>query len=85
MNRTQTGTSKSRSPVYVSRLHEELLIGNNLRSTSHSRILKAHEDFIAWTDLEPKLNALEMVLTVNDVSVILLMIAATRFRLHTQQ
>jgi FlaA1/EpsC-like NDP-sugar epimerase len=55
------------------RLHEELLIGNNPRPTSHSRILKTHEDFIAWTDLEPKLNALEMVLNVNDVSVIHLM------------
>ncbi len=55
------------------KLYEELLIGDNPKPTSHPRIMKAHEDFIPWADLEVKLNALEMALNVNDVSVIRLM------------
>lgn len=55
------------------KLYEELLIGENPKPTSHSRIMKAHEDFIAWTDLEPRLESLEMALNVNDVSLIRLM------------
>jgi len=55
------------------KLYEELLIGDNPKPTSHPRIMKAHEELIPWADLEGKLNALEMALNVNDVSVIRLM------------
>lgn len=55
------------------KLYEELLIGDNPKPTSHSRIMKAHEEFIPWADLEAKIQALEMALNVNDVSVIRLM------------
>ena len=55
------------------KLYEELLIGDNPKPTSHSRIMKAHEELIPWVDLEGKLNALEMALHVNDVGVIRLM------------
>lgn len=55
------------------KLHEELSIGDNPKPTSHPRIIQTPEEFIAWTDLEPKLNALEIALNVNDVSVIRLM------------
>jgi len=55
------------------KLYEELLIGDNPKPTSHSRIMKAHEEFILWADLENKLNALQMALNVNDVGVIRLM------------
>ncbi len=55
------------------KLYEELLIGDNPKPTSHSRIMKAHEEFIPWTELEAKLTALEMALNVNDVGVIRLM------------
>ncbi len=55
------------------KLYEELLIGDNPQPTSHSRIMKAHEEFIPWADLECKLNALEMALNVNDVGLIRLM------------
>ena len=55
------------------KLYEELLIGDNPKSTSHPRIMKAHEDFLSWSDLEAKLNTLEMALNVNDVGVIRLM------------
>jgi FlaA1/EpsC-like NDP-sugar epimerase len=49
------------------KLFEELLIGDNPKPTSHPRIMKAHEDFLAWPDLEPKLKALESALGGNDV------------------
>ena len=55
------------------KLYEELLIGDNPKSTLHPRIMKAHEDFLPWPDLEVKLNALLMALNVNDVSVTRLM------------
>lgn len=55
------------------KLYEELLIGDNPKATSHSRIMKAHEEFIPWMELEGKLNALEMALNVNDVRVVRLM------------
>ena len=55
------------------KLYEELLIGDNPKSTSHSRIMKANEEFIPLADLEAHLNALEMALNVNDVGVIRLM------------
>jgi FlaA1/EpsC-like NDP-sugar epimerase len=55
------------------KLYEELLIGGNPKSTPHSRILKAHEEFIPWAVLEDKLKSLEMALNVNDVGVIRLM------------
>lgn len=55
------------------KLYEEVLIGDNPKPTSHSRIKKVHEEFIPWADLESKLDALEMALNVNDVDVIRLM------------
>jgi FlaA1/EpsC-like NDP-sugar epimerase len=55
------------------KLYEELLIGNDPKPTSHSRIMKAHEEFIPWKVLEVKLNALDIALNVNDVGLIRLM------------
>lgn len=55
------------------KLYEELLIGDNPRPTSHSRIMKANEEFVPWIELENKLTELEVVLNVNDVSAIQLM------------
>lgn len=55
------------------KLYEELLIGDNPKPTLHPRIMKAHEEFLLWPDLEVKLNALVMALNVNDVSVTRLM------------
>lgn len=56
------------------KLFEELLIGDNPKPTTHSRIMKAHEEFMPWHALSDKLKALEMALKVNDVSVIRLML-----------
>jgi FlaA1/EpsC-like NDP-sugar epimerase len=55
------------------KLYEELLIGDNPKPTMHPRIMKAHEDFIPWSELEAKLDALAVALSVNDVGVIRLM------------
>lgn len=55
------------------KLYEELLIGDNPNPTSHSRIMKAHEEFIPWVELEARLRSLELALNVNDVSVFRLM------------
>jgi histidinol phosphatase-like enzyme len=55
------------------KLYEELLIGDNPKPTVHSRIMKAHEEFIPWAEFEAKLTALEMALNVNDVGLIRLM------------
>ena len=52
------------------KLYEELLIGDSPQSTSHSRIMKANEEFVSWVDLHPKLDALCLALNVNDVPVI---------------
>ena len=52
------------------KLFEELLIGDNPKPTSHPRIMKAHEDFIPWSELENKLKALQLTLEVNDIAVI---------------
>ena len=56
------------------KLYEELLIGDNPKHTAHPRIMKAHEGFIAWIELEPKLNSLEIALNINDVGVIRVML-----------
>ena len=55
------------------KLYEELLIGDNPQSTMHPRIMRAQEEFIAWTEFEGKLKSLELALNVNDVGVIRLM------------
>jgi FlaA1/EpsC-like NDP-sugar epimerase len=52
------------------KLYEELLIGDNPKPTQHARIMKAHEQFLSWPQLERKLNALSIAMSVNDVPVI---------------
>jgi len=55
------------------KLYEELLIGDNPKLISHSRIMKAQDEFIPWSELEVDLKALELALNVNDVGIIRLM------------
>lgn len=52
------------------KLYEELLIGDNPTATTHPRIMKAHDEFLPWSELEGKLNTLAIALNVNDVDVI---------------
>jgi FlaA1/EpsC-like NDP-sugar epimerase len=48
------------------KLYEELLIGDNVSATSHSRILRAEEHVIPWSELTIILTALESATQAND-------------------
>jgi FlaA1/EpsC-like NDP-sugar epimerase len=52
------------------KLFEELLISDNPKSTPHPKIMKAIEEFIPWSDLENSLEELLKALSVNDISII---------------
>ena len=52
------------------KLYEELLIGDNPMPTQHPRILKAHEKFVPWEQLQGQLHSLNLALSVNDVPLI---------------
>lgn len=49
------------------KLYEELLIGENPQCTSHPLIMKAHEEFLGWDQLEEKLRLLGYAMGINDV------------------
>ncbi|MDA0983846.1 MAG: nucleoside-diphosphate sugar epimerase/dehydratase [Proteobacteria bacterium] len=52
------------------KLYEELLIGDNPKPTQHPSIMRTHEQFLSWPQLEEKLNALSIAIGVNDVPVV---------------
>ena len=52
------------------KLYEELLIGDNPTVTAHPRIMKAHEDFMAWPELMIQLERLQQVASIEDVAAI---------------
>jgi FlaA1/EpsC-like NDP-sugar epimerase len=52
------------------KLYEELLIGDNPLPTNHARIMKAHEEFLSWGELQSKLANLGLALDANDVPLI---------------
>ena len=52
------------------KLYEELLIGDNPQPTDHNRIMKAHEEFISWNELQPQLNTLQIAAQSNDVEIV---------------
>lgn len=56
------------------KLYEELLIGDNPKPTSHSRIKKAHEEFIPWSALQAYLLDIKAAIDVNDIAAIRLTI-----------
>ena len=49
------------------KLHEELLIGNDPSPTHHRRIMKAHEHFLPWAELESRLFELEQAIRDNEI------------------
>lgn len=49
------------------KLYEELLIGDNPENTSHPRIMKAHESFLPWEELQGKLQALYQTLQLENL------------------
>lgn len=52
------------------KLYEELLIGDNPMPTQHPRIMKAHEEFIPWSELQPQLHSLQIAAENSDVEMI---------------
>ncbi|OOG50605.1 nucleoside-diphosphate sugar epimerase/dehydratase [Polaromonas sp. C04] len=52
------------------KLYEELLIGDDPAPTAHERIMKAHEDFVAWGELEKSLAVLRRAANGNDAATI---------------
>jgi FlaA1/EpsC-like NDP-sugar epimerase len=58
------------------KLYEELLIGDNPEPTPHSRIMKAREEHLTWTELDPHLKALVQAAEQNDVASIKALLAA---------
>jgi FlaA1/EpsC-like NDP-sugar epimerase len=48
------------------KLYEELLIGDNPQPTEHPRIMKAHEPFLPWGQLQPELDGLYAAAERND-------------------
>lgn len=52
------------------KLYEELLIGDNPVNTQHPRIMKAHEQYLSWVELQEKLDDLNHAMGMNDVVMI---------------
>ncbi|MBC7706041.1 MAG: polysaccharide biosynthesis protein [Rhodoferax sp.] len=49
------------------KLFEELLIGDNPSATAHTRIMKAHEEFFPWLELDAQLHVLREAVDASDV------------------
>ena len=52
------------------KLYEELLIGNDPSPTSHTRIMKAHEEYLEWPQLRARLEALDQHMVYKDIDAI---------------
>ena len=52
------------------KLYEELLIGENPQPTEHPKIMKAHEDFLPWAELQIELEQLNYALQACDAQLI---------------
>ncbi len=52
------------------KLYEELLIGESPQSTTHPKIMKAHEPFLPWNDLQQELEQLNHALDASDMKLI---------------
>ena len=48
------------------KLYEELLISDNPQLTVHPKIMKAHEEFLSWVDLQNELEKLNLALESSD-------------------
>jgi FlaA1/EpsC-like NDP-sugar epimerase len=44
------------------KLYEELIIGSNVITTSHARIMRSIEHALSWNELAPKIDALELAI-----------------------
>jgi FlaA1/EpsC-like NDP-sugar epimerase len=66
------------------KLYEELLIGNNPTATAHPRIMKAHEDFMAWPELMIQLEQLQQAARAENVVAIRLLLRACVHGFHDE-
>jgi FlaA1/EpsC-like NDP-sugar epimerase len=66
------------------KLYEELLIGDNPTPTSHPRIMKAHEDFMAWPELLLQLQQLRRAAEEEDVAAVRQVLHACVHGFHVQ-
>ena len=66
------------------KLYEELLIGDNPTPTTHPRIMKAHEDFIAWPELLGHLHQLQQAADAEDEQAIRLILRTCVHGFHDQ-
>lgn len=48
------------------KLYEELLLGSNVTATDHPKIRRAREHYLPWNELQPELNALEVLCRESD-------------------
>ncbi len=66
------------------KLYEELLIGDNPTVTDHPRIMKAHEDFLAWPELFSHLQQLQTAAVEENVEVIRLVLRTCVHGFHAE-
>jgi FlaA1/EpsC-like NDP-sugar epimerase len=66
------------------KLYEELLIGDNPTATAHPRIMKAHEDFMAWPELMIQLEQLQQAARAENVVAIRLLLRACVHGFHDE-
>lgn len=66
------------------KLYEELLIGDNPTPTSHPRIMKAHEDFLAWSELQHQLQLLDQAASHEDLEAIKVVLQTCVHGFHEQ-
>jgi len=66
------------------KLYEELLIGDNPTATAHPRIMKAHEDFMAWPELMIKLEQLQQAARTENVVAIRQVLSACVHGFHDE-
>jgi FlaA1/EpsC-like NDP-sugar epimerase len=52
------------------KLYEELLIGENPQQTAHPKIMKAHEDYLPWGNLQQELDKLKVALDAYDEKIV---------------
>jgi FlaA1/EpsC-like NDP-sugar epimerase len=52
------------------KLYEELIIGDNPQQTAHPKIMKAHEEFLSWDELQQNLEKLNVALDTCDTELV---------------
>ncbi len=66
------------------KLYEELLIGDNPTATAHPRIMKAHEEFMAWPELMSQLQQLQQAAAAEQVEAIRLVLRTCVHGFHDE-